>query len=130
MTDSEIILITLKFLKKKKDKNKNSVNPKDSPEFAKLPEETQNRIRDKIVLKRYASMPKIGEEWELAITWHPLGGVDILNRPHILSKDGPIKFKYKIWIRLKKHAITIIVSVIGGILVGILLLWIKSQGFI
>jgi hypothetical protein len=124
MVDREFFLETLKFLKEKKEDNKNYVNPKDSPEFANLSEETQERIRDKIVLNGYASMPNIGKKWELAITWHPGGGVDILNRSHpkfFLTKDGSISYKYKIWISLKKHAITIIVAVIGGILVAILL---------
>lgn len=130
MEDREIILDTLKFLKEKIDKNKNSVNPKDSPVFAKLPEETQNKIRDNIVLKRYASMPNPGKEWELAITWHSLGGVDILNRPHILSKKGSISYKYKIWISLKKNVKTIIAGVSIAILVAIILAWMKSKGFI
>ena len=133
MIDREIILETLKFLKEKKEDNKNYVNPKDSPEFANLSEETQERIRDKIVLNGYASMPNIGKKWELAITWHPGGGVDILNRSHpkfVFSKDGSIRSVYKILIHLKKHVITIIVAVSIAILVAIILAWIKSKGFI
>jgi len=129
MADREIIIQTLKFLKDKKDDKKNYVNPKDSPDFASLPESIQESIRDKCVIYRYASMPNIGREWELSITWHPDGGVDVLNKSQInknvLSKDGSINSTYKNWNLLKKHATTIIVSVIGGLI----LLWISSYLF-
>ncbi|MFT7162756.1 MAG: hypothetical protein ACI9GZ_003951, partial [Bacteroidia bacterium] len=75
-TDREIIIETLRYIKGNKSEDKNYVNPKDSPEFSSLSEETQNRIRDIIVVNRLVSISNIGKEWELAITWHPEGGVD------------------------------------------------------
>jgi len=126
-TDLEVILETLKFIKENKSDDKNYVNPKESPEFSSLSKERQTRIRDRIVVNKFASMPNIGKEWELAITWHPDEGVDVLNNKNvkkILNENGTFNLWNNSLNHLKRYLITIIVSIIAGVLGGIFLIYI------
>ena len=123
MSDRKIILNTLKFLKETGDQTNRGVSLKGSKEFSMLEPEVKERIRDKLVINQYASFPFPGDQWKLSITWHPNGGVDILNKKFkkcVLRPDGKLRYTYKGWIRLKEHAVTIIVSVIGGIFLFLL----------
>jgi len=100
MTDKEIILITLTFLKTEGDNSKDGVNIKDyfQKKFKELKETDWERIRDRLVINEYASFPTQGDQWKLSITWHPNGGVD------------------KGWKLLVKHSVAITLSVIGGLI--------------
>lgn len=117
MSDKRIILNTLTFLKYEGDKQKNGVNIKDylKENFEELDKKDRERIRDKLVINEYASLNQ-GDQWRLSITWHPNGGVDLLNKPKcVINSSGNIKNFYKGWKLLVKHSLAIIVSVLGGL---------------
>jgi len=130
MADKKIILNTLTFLKAQGDKLNEGVNIKeDFQEFKELHETDQERIRDRLVINRYASFPTQGDQWKLAITWHPNGGVDLLKKPKwAINKDGNLRNIYKGWKHLQEHSLTIITSVISGLVLFFLIdIYIKPK---
>lgn len=118
MTDKEIILSTLTFLKTEGDNLKDGVEIKDYfQKFEELEETDWERIRDRLVINEYASFPTQGDQWKLSITWHPNGGVDLLKKPKwVIDKNGNLKNIYKGWKLLVKHSVAITLSVIGGLI--------------
>jgi len=119
MADREIILRTLKFIKEKGDSTNQGVNLEESEEFAQLEPKVKEQIRDKLVINQYASFPINGEQWKLSITWHPNGGVDILNSKFInwvIRPNGKLRYTYKGWGYFKEYFVTIMLSFIAGLL--------------
>lgn len=93
MSDKEIILTTLEFLKNQGDKSTDGVDIREVlQDFKDLDQNDHERIRDRLVINRYASFPIPGDQWKLIISWHPNGGVDILTKPRwIVNKNGPLE---------------------------------------
>lgn len=117
MTDKERILIILAHLKSEGDKKTGGVDLKEFfHESDVLDISDCERIRDKLVINEYASFPTQGDHWRLSITWHPNGGVDILNKPKwAIGSNGKIKNIYSGWKLFAKHSLAITLSVIGGL---------------
>lgn len=118
MSDKKIILETLEFLKTEGDRSNDGVNIKEYfQKFDELGESDNERIRDRLVINGYASFPTQGNQWKLAITWHPNGGVDLLQKPKwVINKYGNLRNIYKGWKLLVKHSVTISISVVVGLL--------------